>query len=250
MRPLVCLAFLTLSSGAFAQLTVINGASFNTTQPVAAGSWVTAFGSFTGVVPAQATALPLPKTLGGVTVTVDGTQAPLYYVSPTQINFILPAAVQPGRRNVEVRAGAVTVSGTVQVMVSGPGLFMKETTTGGLAPKGAVLNQDSTENTVANPARRGQVVSIYATGPGTLAQSVADGEAAPTTSLVHTTSTPQVFIGGVEAQVQFSGLAPGLVAVWQVNVFVPQQSFLTGRVPVQVYMNGVDSNEVSIFVAQ
>ena len=65
---------------------------------------------------------------------------------------------------------------------------------------------------------------------------------------MNTKSTPQVFIGGVEATVQFSGLAPDLAGVWQINAFVPDKPFVTGRVPVVVYMDGVDSNEVTIFV--
>src|SRR5262249_18430186 len=116
--------------------------------------------------------------------------------------------------------------------------------------KGAILNQDGSENTSSNLVRRGQVISIYATGPGALSQTVQDGAAVPSNPLVTTQSTPQVFIGGVEAQVQFSGLAPTFAGLWQINAFVPDRAFISGRVPVQLFMNGVDSNEVTIFVAQ
>ena len=63
-----------------------------------------------------------------------------------------------------------------------------------------------------------------------------------------TTSTPEVFIAGVPAAVQFSGMAPGFSGLWQINAVVPERAFITGRVPLQVYMDGVDSNEVTIFV--
>ena len=111
-----------------AQVTVLNGASFRTDQPVAAGSWATAFGAFTGVANAQATAVPLPKTLGGVTVTVDGMEAPLYFVSATQMNFLIPGAATAGLKDVQIRTAGATVNGKVRVVTTGPGLFTKDNT--------------------------------------------------------------------------------------------------------------------------
>lgn len=242
--------FLTISACltyVHAQVTVLNGASFRTDQPVAAGSWATAFGAFAGVTNTQASDVPLPKTLGGVTVTVDGIEAPLYFVSATQLNFLIPGAATAGLKDVSVRTAGATLTGRVRVVTTGPGLFTKDNSIS--PPRGAVLNQDSAENTQNAPARRGQVVQIFATGPGAVSATVADGANAPATSLVNTRSTPQVFIGGVSANVQFSGLAPNLIGLWQINAFVPEQPFVAGRVPVRVFMDGVDSNEVSIFVA-
>ena len=116
-------------------------------------------------------------------------------------------------------------------------------------PKGAVRNQDgATENTQATPARRGEAISIYGTGPGALSQQPADGGAPGSTPVITTKSTPQVFIGGVEATVQFSGLNPDAPGLWQINTTIPNQAFITGKVAVRVFMDGVDSNEVYIFV--
>jgi uncharacterized protein (TIGR03437 family) len=66
--------------------------------------------------------------------------------------------------------------------------------------------------------------------------------------LAATSSNPQVYIGGVEAVVQFSGLNPDAPGLWQINVTIPNSAFITGRVPVRVFVDGVDSNEVAIFV--
>ena len=247
MRYLLVLSFLVLCTGLQAQVTVVNGASFRADQPVAAGSWVSAFGAFTGVASTQNAAIPLPKDLGGVSVTVDGVAAPLNYVSATQFNFLIPYQTAPGLRTVAVKTSTATVDGTVRVITAGPGLFLKDTS---VPPRGAILNQDNSENASDRPAIRGQVISIYATGPGAIAQQVQDGAAAPRSPLVLTKSTPQVYVGGVESQVQFSGLAPDFVGLWQINVTVPNLSFLSGRVPVKVFMDGVDSNEVTVFVAQ
>jgi len=248
-RFLLALIFLTLSSTVQAQVVVLNGASFRTEQPLAGGSWATAFGAFAGVTTATAEAYPLPTSLGGATVKVDGVSAPVFYVSPTQINFLIPYGTGAGIRPIAVETGSATQTGTVRVMTAAPGIFTKETANQ-TPPKGAILNQDFTENTPSAPIRRGQIIQIFATGPGPLKTSIDDGAAAPTSSLVETVSNPQVYIGGVAAVVQFSGLAPGFAGLWQVNAFVPDQPFLNGRVPVQLFMDGVDSNEVSIFVAQ
>lgn len=231
------------------QFAVVNNASFRGDQPVSPGSWAAAFGSFAGVPTTTASAFPLPKSLGGVSVTIDGVEAPLYDVRSTQLTFLIPAATQPGTRAVRISAGGATLSGNIRVLAAAPGLFTKDTAT---PPRGAVRNQDGlTENAETAPARRGDVISIYGTGQGALNRSIEDG-AAPGASpaLAASRSLPQVYIGGVLAQVQFSGLNPDAPGLWQINAAIPNLPFIAGRVPVRVFVDGVDSNEVTIFVAQ
>jgi uncharacterized protein (TIGR03437 family) len=232
---------------------VVNGASFRGEQPVTAGSWAAAFPlpagrAFAGIgAAATAGGFPLPKTLGGVTVRIDGLEAPLYDVRPSQVTFLIPGAVQPGLRPVQIAAaGGATITGTVRVISSAPGLFIKDTA---VPPRAAVRNQDgTTENNASSPALRGEVISLYGTGPGALSTAVEDGAPPGFRPLATTRSAPQVFIGGVEATVQFSGLNPDVPGLWQINVVVPPLAFLSGRVPVRVFVDGVDSNEVAIFV--
>lgn len=71
-----------------AQVAIVNNASFRADQPVSAGSWVAAFGAFSGVATTTAANFPLPKTLGGAKVTVAGVDAPLYDVRSSQITFL------------------------------------------------------------------------------------------------------------------------------------------------------------------
>lgn len=241
MRSFVLATLLACCGALSAQVAVLNGASFRTGQPITAGSWAAAFGTFANVTQTVATTSPIPKTLGGVSVTVNGVEAPVYFVSPTQINFLVPFAVTPGVRNVEIKAGGATITGSVRIMSAAPGIFANP-------EGGAVLNQDGSLNTASAPAARGQVIQIFATGPGALSRAIDDGAAAPSSPLANTVSTPDVFIGGVRATVQFSGMAPGFAGLWQINVTVPDKAFLTGRVPLQLYMDGVDSNEVTISV--
>ncbi len=240
------LAVLLFCGSLSAQVTIVNNASFRADQPVSAGSWAAAFGAFTGISTTTAPSFPLSKTLAGVRVTVDGVDAALYDVRSSQITFLIPYATVPGLRPVQITTSTGTLSGFVRVITSAPGIFTKDTAT---PPKGAIRNQDGfTENTSSTPARRGDVVSIYGTGPGALTREVGDGVAPGATPLAFTRSTPQVFINGVETQVQFSGLNPDVPGLWQINAVVPSASFITGRVAVRVFVDGVDSNEVALFV--
>jgi uncharacterized protein (TIGR03437 family) len=224
------------------QVSVVNGASFR--PEITGGSWATATGNFANVSNTTASASPIPKTLNGITVTVSGIESPVYFVSATQINFLVPYAVQPGVRPIVVKTATATLEGTARVIRSAPGIFVQDAAN---PPKGAILNQNSSLNTPANPAQRGEVIQIYGTGAGQVTGgTVIDG--APVTGLLSSTSVPQVFIAGAEAKVQFSGLTPGVAGLWQVNAFVPDNAFVKGRVPVVVFLDGINSNEVGVFV--
>ena len=89
-------AFLLLCWSLPAQVTVVSNASFRGDQPVTAGSWVAAFGAFSGVSTTTATSFPLPKTLGGVVIRVDGVEAPLFDVRSAQLTFLIPGSVATG----------------------------------------------------------------------------------------------------------------------------------------------------------
>jgi uncharacterized protein (TIGR03437 family) len=245
MSRKILLLSVLLVAGLSAQVAVVNAASFSGNQGVTAGSWAAAFGTFNGVPTTTASLLPFPKLLAGVKVTIEGIDAPLYDVRQTQITFLIPGALTTGVHPIVITTTGGAVNGTVRVISSGPGLFLKDMAS---PPKGAVLNSNGIENSSSNPAKRGDVVSIYGTGPGAFKQPFPDGAAPGASPLVETTSTPQVFISGAPATVQFSGLNPVSPGLWQINVFIPDLSFITGRVPVRVFVDGVDSNEVGIFV--
>ncbi len=248
-RTLLGILLLTLAATVSAQVTVVSSASFRQNQPLAAGSIASAFGTFAGVAVASATAVPLPKTLSGVQILVGATQCPLFYVSASQINFQLPSSLAAGAHTIRVVTGSGEYTGGIMVMRTAPGLFTFFNT--GDPPRAAALNQDGvTVNSADAPEARGRVVTLFATGPGPLTQAVTDGDATPVGTLIRSAIDPIVYIAGVQAAVDFSGLTPTAVGLWQINVRIPEQSFVRGRVPVQVFMDGVDSNEVSIFVTQ
>ncbi len=180
--------------------------------------------------------------LNGLQVTFDDVPAPLIYTSATQTNLVVPYEVA-GKASTSVQLTYTTSAGTVQtvawvipVVTTAPGIFTVDSTGTGQA---AVVNQDGTVNSAANPAARGSVVSIYATGEGQTSPAGVTG------SVPKASNSPvaqvSVSIGGAAATVQYAGSAPGDVAgVLQVNAMVPA-SVGPGQLPVALTIGGVAS---------
>jgi uncharacterized protein (TIGR03437 family) len=245
---------------------VSNGASFGTAQ-VAPGELSSVFAT-TGVNQNfYAAAIPLPRTLGGVTLKIGGTltfnsttgnwdysptgaiDAPLVFVGPNQINFQIPPGVELGDSVPAqlTKSDGSRLLSTVRITATAPGIFTVLQNGQG---QGAVLNQNNTQNFGTNPAVRGSVIQIFATGGGATTPALLPGEAAPSSGnpLVTTTAQPTVTIGGVNAIVKFSGMAPGWVGLWQINAEIPASVTPGSAVPLVVTSGGVQSNTVTIAV--
>lgn len=231
---------------------IVNGASFKAGFPVSPGSWASAFGDFASVgitTDTQNGVLPVPTTLGGVQILVNNVAAPLNYVGPGQINFIVPAGTAEGKQPLKITvSGLTTFDGFINVWPVSPGIFIKNPAD--VLQPGAVLNQDFSENGPNNRAQRGEVVQIYGTGGDFASFPDPSGAAAPASPLILTGAMPKAYVSVAEAGVQFSGLAPGFAALWQVNVTVPNQPFVSGQVPLFIEASTLSSNVVSIWVAE
>ena len=110
----------------------------------------------------------------------------------------------------------------------------------------AALNQDNSINSATNPQVRGGFISLFGTGQGFVANAPPDGQAS--TGLVPTALHPQILLGGAfvpDANIQYSGLAPDLVGVWQINFQVPTTVTAGNNVPIVVLMNSIPSNNPS-----
>ena len=185
----------------------------------------------------HAAALPLPQTLGP-TVTVNGVPAPIYYASPTQINFQMPSGQAVGMPRIVVSNTALKASSQefpVVVTAVDPGLFV---TTDGRA---SALNQDLSVHTAGTAQPAGAIIVLYLTGLGSSTPSVSDGIGAPFSDLSLVDGQVAAQIGGKPADVVFAGLAPGLVGTAQVNARIPQ-GLGPGDHPVFITINGVPSN--------
>jgi uncharacterized protein (TIGR03437 family) len=229
---------------------IVNAAGFQVGLPLSPGAWATAFADFgsVGVVNTPAEVVPFPDMLGGVQVFVNDVAAPMNFAGATQINFLVPKATPEGHVPVRITvAGGTVFEGSMNVWPVSPGLLSPNPADP--TKPGAILNQDLSVNGPDNPAQRGQVVVLY--GVGADFDSLPDdGAPAPSDPLVETQSETKVYVSVAEAVVQFSGLAPGLVNAWQINVVVPDMPFISGQVPVQAEIAGLRSNLVSFWVAE
>jgi uncharacterized protein (TIGR03437 family) len=211
---------------AVAALALVNAASYDNT--VAPGSIAALFAAnLTNQAPQAAQTLPLPTTLAGLSVKVNGILAPLFFASANQINLQVPSGVNPGTATVEVfasGASAPVATGAATIAEAAPGVFTIEQSSSGQA---VALNSDYSFNADfdrlpgSRPEATGAFVVVYATGIGRTNPLVADGQPAPAGTPALATAPTTVTIGGAQAQVLFSGLAPGFVGLWQLNIALP-----------------------------
>lgn len=223
---------------------VTNGASF-AAGSVVPGSIATIFGTnLTGSTGIHlASSLPLPSSLEDVQVRVNGTAAPLFAVDNVngqqQINFQVPWEVSgTGQTTLQVvNNGSVGSALQTPVLAAQPGIFSYSQ---GGQTFGAILHANYQLADISHPAVPGEVVLIFTTGLGNTSSHPATGAVAA--GAAATTVAPTVTIGNTKAAVSYSGLAPGFVGLYQINVTVPS-GLESGNQAVVVTL-GVASNSV------
>jgi len=197
------------------------------------------------------TVYPVPTTLGGVQVLVNGQPSPITAVSPSQINFVVPfEAPTSGTAEVTVvnpSASQILASGSMTMNTASPGLFtVNAAGTGQIAALNC--NQTPCEDTVnssSKPVNPGKYIQLYLTGQGLIPNAPPDGQGS--SGAVNTSSQPAVYIGSTLATLQYSGLAPGFPGLWQINIQIPSSpqnfpNFPTGVFPVLIQYEGLPSN--------
>ena len=218
---------------------VVNTANY--TPSLASGGLVSIFGQRLAAA-ASAGGTPLPTVLGGTCVTLNNTPLPLLASFPNQINAQLPPALAAGRYPLVVRSIAnheASSSATVAVAKYAPAVFVD-------ADGPAIFHQDGTRLDRYNPGHRDEPLTIYATGLGpTTGGKVTAGVPAPLSPLA-VTGPVQVFFGDPtisDAQeiVDWSGLAPGLIGVYQINCRIPGTHLKGDALPVTLRIGGVSS---------
>jgi uncharacterized protein (TIGR03437 family) len=229
--------------------TIVNAASITGAGTVAPGELISIFG--VGIGPAVAVAAPagaLPTTLGGTTVNINGTPAPISYTSAFRADVQVPFTVVPGATiAVQVNFNNQTSStATLNVLAAVPGVYTASA--GGPGPVKAV-NQTGALNSATNPAAKGSVITVYGSGLGAVNPAVAAGAAPPNSPLSTVVGDVGAFIGGVPALVMFAGLAPGSPALYQINLQVPATA-PSGVQPLAIYSNGVATQNNATVVIQ
>jgi uncharacterized protein (TIGR03437 family) len=198
-----------------------------TPQIVSPGSYIAIYGTnLAGSGNPNATSLPLPMSLNGTQLFLGGLPMPLLYAASGQVNALVPQGIMPNATYplVVVQGNAQSVPVPITIAELQPGQYTVNTSGSGA---GIVTNAKTAALiSASNPAHAGDFLVIYGTGLGSLTGTngetePADGAAAPTTTVYHTTAQITVTIGGVNAPVTFSGLTPTLAGLYQVNVQMP-----------------------------
>jgi uncharacterized protein (TIGR03437 family) len=201
---------------------------------VATGSLAALYGRELAPAPFPALSTePLPRTILGVQVEVGGEPAPLYFVSPVQINLVVPPALRSSEA-VVVRRGIRSGPVPLRSMMYAPGLF---TLSG--RPEGPIAARHADGRTVSSlaPALAGEVIELYGTGQGLRNPALLMPEFAPA-----------VRIGGITAEVLFAGPTPGWPGLYQVNVRVPEGVPAGQSIPIDLRFGEFVSNVAALAV--
>jgi len=211
-----------------------NGASFKLTY--APGMTLSIFGSQLASATSAASSVPLPISMGGIAVTVNGVVAPLYYISPGQLNIQIPyETAANSTATVNINNNGHVATRTFNLASAAPGIFVDQNS----AP------------VPSTSIARGKIGTLFITGAGSVTPQVSTGAAPPSgtplANLPKPTQDVSVTVGGVQAPTQFVGIPYGLVGVTQINYQVPTGIGI-GTQPVVVKVGGVSSAPASLNV--
>ena len=209
---------------------VVNAAGFFAT--IAPGGIATVFGSDLAASTVSADGLPLPYGLAGTAVSAGGEPAPIYFVSPSQINFVVPPGVDASAIAI-AREGTASALITAAAALNSAGLFYLGNTS-----NAAAIHADGTIVTAQNPAHRGETIALYGTGKGVRNPAILAPE-----------FLPIVLVGGASAHVQYYGPAPIYPGMDQLNITIPTDAPVGAAVPVVVQLGGFSSNSVTLAIA-
>jgi uncharacterized protein (TIGR03437 family) len=216
INPLTIPVTLIVTASTAIAISAFDNAGSLQNTPAAPDTIFTAFGTF-------------PNCTAGAQVTADGNPTAVFYSSPTQINFLIPAAVS-GNASTSL---AITCAGlssgplTLPVTVVAPSLFTVAQTGSGQADS---VNQDNSIDTAVPP---GTVVQLYGTGFGLYAPMGANG-------LTNLAQTVTATVGGLPAQVLFAGQAPGYTpGLQQIDILIPANAPAGSNIPLALTIDGV-----------
>jgi uncharacterized protein (TIGR03437 family) len=235
---------------------VLNAASFATNQGVAPGSLVSIFGTNLATDLAAADTIPLSMSLGNVSVTFNNIPSPMLFVNHDsvngdQINAQLPYEVPTGSAQVVVTSGGnSSAPANVNVIPAAPGIFAVNF---GVGQAIAYGNNDgqlaaapgSVPGLTTHPAQIGDpnTLAILATGLGAVNPPVTTGSAITDGQVHRTVVTPTVMVGGVQAQLVFSGAQPQFPGVYQLNIIIAPGTPTGDKIPLQLVMNGITTTD-------
>jgi uncharacterized protein (TIGR03437 family) len=221
---------------------VVNAAAITPQSGIAPGSIASIYGGMLGTDAETGPSSPLVQTLAGVTVTAAGRILPLFYVSPTQINFLLPSDFPLGQAAATIVTPNQTLTTTFTVVQDAPGLFQQVANNQAFA---TAFHQDGSVVTSGSPAEIGETVTIYGTGFGPTTPLRPTGFAVPAQPVFQVTDPVTVTIATDAPLTPTGGFAvPGLVGVDALQFQITDSSLSGSNAPLYVTINGQNSNTV------
>jgi uncharacterized protein (TIGR03437 family) len=219
---------------------VANAASY--TPDASPGSLIAIFGDDLSSGTGAASSAPWATTLAGTTAMLNGRLMPLYYVSPGQVNAMVPYETPLGPATLVVSVNGVTsASYAVNISPASPGIITFGDN------RAVAVNEDGSLNTASNPAKPGSTLVIYLIGIGPTDLAVATGAAAPLDNLARPSGPSTVTLGSQTVSPLFLGLTPGSVALAQLNLKL-DDNIPNGDYRVKVTVSGKESNAPVISV--
>ncbi len=231
---------------------VLNAASFADPAPLAPGSIAVLFGAYLNEgSQVLSTSLDangkVVTSLGGTRILVNNIPAPILYSIPTQVAIQIPyelAAASVALVTAEV-GGQFSEGSPIGIAPAAPGIF---TTNQAGTGEAIVLHQDGlTLVTPQNPARRREVITLYATGLGVLNPAVETGAPAAANG---TQAQVTITFGTVNGEVEYAGAAPGFAGLNQINVRIPALAPVANDVPIFISAGGRTGNRVTVAIIQ
>src|SRR5581483_173494 len=244
----------TLQSAVPVITNVISASQYGAFTSIAPGDWIEIYGNNLGQLPQQWASSDFsgvnsafaPTALGGTSVTVGGQAAFTEYVSPGQVNVQVPGGVGSGQQAVVVKTEVGSSAPfNVNVNRTEPGLLATSSFelngtqyVVALFPDNVtyVLPTGAISGLASRPAKPGDTITLYGVGFGQVNEGFPPGEVASGQTTLAAPLT--VSIGGTQATVSYSGLAPGYVGLYQINVVIPSIA-ATNAAPVTFSLGGV-----------
>jgi len=248
MNTLRAAALAVPTAPALTAAAVTNGADY-ADKGVAPGEMVTLFP--TNVGPATLTGSGLDASgnvltlIGGTRVLFDGVAAPMIYAVKNQVAAVAPYEIA-GESSTRVQVeynGIRSVAVTVPVLAAVPAIITTNSQGTGQA---AALNQDNSLNSASNPAARGSIVTIWATGEGQRNPAGVTGVPAPAYDAPVLPAS--VTVGGIAASLPYAASSPGFVGLMQIDLTVPPSAPPGAAVPVQLTIGTIQSPSATIAV--
>jgi uncharacterized protein (TIGR03437 family) len=234
---------------------VVSASGFGGFSSVAPGSWVELYGTNLASTTRSWTAADFsgttaPTSLSGTSVSIGDQPAFIDYISPTQVNVQVPSNIATGPQPLTVTAATGTSTAyTINVSATEPGLLAPSSfLIGGtqyivaLFTDGVtyVLPPGAITGVTSQPAKPGDAIVLYGIGFGATTPNIPAGQIAGESNTL--TSSFQLSIGGQPATVEYSGLAPGFVGLYQFNVTVPNVA-AGNAVPVTFTLNSISGTQ-------